>query len=489
MRKALYRLFDLDVYENAIIHLGDQNQTSSVLGKLYSELAKQATDSKIVMQRRIYESVLKKCQQLEADVAVKKKAIVEKEDEIRFLSERIGIATSRKDLQRLREAEKAHIKTYEDSIAKEKKAFGRTIMGSFPYLLIARTVEEAQLRIGLKVEDQKLPKGLTKELVETLLTEQVCLCGHSITEEEQAALRKWLGMFPPQSYKYIYDQFKHATNRWAKNYNPSDYNTHFDEIFKYRDAIDKARENIHEIDVTLKQGNDVDHWIEQRSQTENVLRTLRSQLSQLEQQLGVQRKFVVQEKAKLDKLLAENNVAVALQAQIEVMEEVKQHFDQLKLFATSEYSQKLQQSIQSLLDKMLSGTRRVTVSQRFELSVKDSYGKEDKSEGQFAISSFAYIGGICDLLRKIPSLSDKEFPLVLDGPFSKLDAYHRQNVIDTIPSYAPQVILFSKDDIHNCFSAHDSIAEWTIYSNDDRNISRVEQGYDPEVFRINGDHI
>ena len=78
---------------------------------------------------------------------------------------------------------------------------------------------------------------------------------------------------------------------------------------------------------------------------------------------------------------------------------------------------------------------------------------------------------------------------MLDGPFSKLDAYHRQNVIDTIPSYAPQVILFSKDDIHNCFASSDSISEWTIYSNDDRNISRVEHGYDPEVFRVNADHI
>ena len=489
LRKALYRLFDLDVYENAIIHLGDQNQTSSVLGKLYSEFSKQATDTKIVMQRRTYESILKKCQQIEAEVAAKRKAISEKEDEVRFLSERIGLATSRKDLQRLRDTEKTHIKTYEDSVAKEKRAFGKTVMSNFPYLLISRIVEEAQLRIGLKVEDQKLPKGLTKELIETLLTEEMCLCGHAITEDERVALEKWLAMFPPLSYKYIYDQFKHSTNRWAREYDQADFAKHFDEIFKYRDAIDKARDNIHEIDTTLKQGNNVDHWIEQRAEAEKILRDLRNQLSKLEQDLGVQRKFVVQEKGKLDKLLAENNVAVELQAQMEVMADVKRYFEQMKLLATSEYSQKLQESIQTLLDQMLAGTRRVSVSQSFELSVKDSYGKEDKSEGQFAITSFAYIGGICDLLRKIPSLSDKEFPLVLDGPFSKLDAYHRQNVIDTIPAYAPQVILFSKDDIHDCFESSDSICEWTIYSNDDRNISRVDSGYDPEVFRVNADHI
>jgi hypothetical protein len=128
------------------------------------------------------------------------------------------------------------------------------------------------------------------------------------------------------------------------------------------------------------------------------------------------------------------------------------------------------------------------MSPKFELSVKDNFGKEDKSEGQFAISSFAYIGGICKLLHEIPSLSDKEFPLVLDGPFSKLDAQHRQNVIDTIPSYAPQVILFSKDDINSCFGDNGQEYVWTIYSNEDKHISRVEFGYDPEVFKVNADH-
>ena len=54
--------------------------------------------------------------------------------------------------------------------------------------------------------------------------------------------------------------------------------------------------------------------------------------------------------------------------------------------------------------------------------------------------------------------------MILDGPFSKLDAQHRQNVINTIPSYAPQVILFSKDDINGCFGEKGLEHVWTIYS-------------------------
>ena len=74
-------------------------------------------------------------------------------------------------------------------------------------------------------------------------------------------------------------------------------------------------------------------------------------------------------------------------------------------------------------------------------------------------------------------LADKEYPLVLDGPFSKLDPEQRQNVINVIPKFAPQVILFSKDDLQNVF-ASDSIGYvWTIKSNEEKNIAHVEEGY------------
>ena len=48
------------------------------------------------------------------------------------------------------------------------------------------------------------------------------------------------------------------------------------------------------------------------------------------------------------------------------------------------------------------------------------------------------------------------------------------------------VILFSKDDINACFGAEGPDHVWTIYSNEERNVSTVKQGYNPEVFSTNG---
>ena len=125
---------------------------------------------------------------------------------------------------------------------------------------------------------------------------------------------------------------------------------------------------------------------------------------------------------------------------------------------------------------MLTSRRTVDVSQEFAVRVTDSYNDESKSEGQFAVVSFAYIGGILKMLKSEEDLSEKEYPLILDGPFSKLDPDQRQNVVNTIPQFAPQVIIFSKDDLHDVFDSDVIGRVWTIVSNDEKNVARVEEG-------------
>ena len=72
-------------------------------------------------------------------------------------------------------------------------------------------------------------------------------------------------------------------------------------------------------------------------------------------------------------------------------------------------------------------------------------------------------------------MSNKEYPLVLDAPFSKLDKDARQKVIDIIPEYAPQIILFSKDELKQSFG--DKIGKsYTLCSNAEKNISIVKEG-------------
>lgn len=487
LRKALYSIFDLDIYDQAIVHIGAQsNGSSTVLGKLYLSRAENSTDKDIIEARGLYRQALKKVETLETDIANCKSSIERYRAEVQELSERIGNNPSRAQLEKRRKTAKSSIKTLETAIGKEMKAFGVTVMSHYPYVLLSRVVEEAQLRIGLKVEDEKLLPGLRKDLILALLNESTCICGNPIHDKEKAALKALEKLFPPLSYKYIYDQFKSSAVRWSATYDSEILVKHLEVIFQYRDQIAQLRGEIHDIDEEEKQSANVDDLIAKRSKAEDSQRYWEGQLSKHEKDLGLQERIKNQRKKKLDELLAANTENQSIDAQIEIMELVKLYFETVKSSSAKQYSESLRTSIQELLSKMLTSTRFVSMTPNFELSVKDSHGDEAKSEGQFAVVSFAYIGGIFKLLGEIETLSGKEYPLILDGPFSKLDVIQRQNVIDTIPAYAPQVILFSKDDLTSCFAEDGLNHVWTIFSNAERNVSHIKKGYFPEVFTTHG---
>lgn len=487
LRKALYSIFDLDIYEQALVHIGTQSSGSStVLGKLYLSRAENSTNKDVIVARGLYNQSLKKVEALEEQITRCKEAIARYKAEAQDLSEQIGSNPSQEVLEKRRKKARDSIKTIESAIQREMRSFGGTVMSNYPYLLISRVVEEAQLRIGLKVEDEKLLPGLTKELVLSLMNERTCLCGNPIHEQEHSALTSLLKMFPPLSYKYIYDQFKNSAVRWSATYDGNLLLKHLEAIFQYRDQIAELQAEIRDIDEEQKQGENVDALIAKRAKAEESQRYWRSELDKATKDLGLQDQIKKQRKKKLDELLAANNANRALDEQIEIMEAVRIYYDSTLKASAKRYSESLKSSIQDLLAKMLTSTRQVSMTEKFELSVRDSFGDEAKSEGQFAVVSFAYIGGIFKLLGDVPALCDKEFPLILDGPFSKLDVIQRQNVIDTIPAYAPQVILFSKDDINECFGDGGISNVWTIYSNAERNVSYVKKGYNPEVFSLNG---
>ena len=178
-----------------------------------------------------------------------------------------------------------------------------------------------------------------------------------------------------------------------------------------------------------------------------------------------------------DKLTSESKEGEKVAHKIEIMQKVLEHFTTRLANESVTYSQRLEENIQVLINEMLTSKRTVSVSREFAVRVTDSFGDESKSEGQFAVVSFAYIGGILKMLRSEEHLATKEYPLVLDGPFSKLDPDQRQNVIDMIPKFAPQVILFSKDDLHGVFDADNIGRVYTIVSNDEKNIAKVEEGH------------
>lgn len=479
LRKALYSMFDLDIIESALEHIGETKLKTTVLGKLYLSKGTISSDSKIAAVKTNIENAQNIIAQFKTDCEKAQKEKVECQELIQRVSEQIGGYKSKEDYERqrknLRMQQDAFLKTVDDKQA----GFGDDVLEMFPKLLISKAVFDAKKKIKLKIEQDKLPEGVNKKLITYLLSEKTneCVCGHTLGEPEKAHIRHYFDILPPKSFASLYQEFNKTANNWGKGYNKNKIEEYITDVLNYEELASECDKRIRELDAAEKNSPDIDDLIIARQEAESKIKDLDNAIIHFETELKKYEIYRSKQMKVFDELTIGNAESEKALTKIRIMEQVAAHFAKRLEEESLTYSQRLQINIQSLIDEMLTSKRNVTVSPEFSVRVTDSFNDESKSEGQFAVVSFAYIGGILRMLQSEEHLSSKEYPLVLDGPFSKLDPDQRQNVVDMIPNFAPQVILFSKDDLHEVIDTNNIGRVWTIVSNEEKNISRVEEGY------------
>lgn len=479
LKKALYSMFDLDVVESALNHIGRTDLKTTVLGKLYISKAGVSTGGTIAAVKTNIENAQTKIDSFKDKIESSKKEKEAKQQLINKVSEQIGNTKSRTEYERQRKLLKNQRDTFLKNALLDEATFGDAVMDMFPHLIISKAVEDARKKIKLKINNNKLPTGISKALISYLLKESTseCICGNPLCEKELEHIKAYLEMLPPKSPTMLYNDFVKTAKSWGKGYDKEKIEEFIKLVLDNNENAAQCDIQIKELDETEKKSPDIEDLIIARQQAENDVRRLDEDLSLMETE---KRKFEIYLKKQmetLDELTSKIEAVQIISHKIEIMEEVRSYFANKLDEESISYSARLEENIQNLIDLMLTSKRNVSVSKEFSVVVADSYNNESKSEGQFAVVSFAYIGGILKMLKSEEHLSSKEYPLVLDGPFSKLDADQRQNVVNAIPSFAPQVILFSKDDLENVFDKNAVGRIWTIESNEEKNVATVQEGH------------
>lgn len=365
-----------------------------------------------------------------------------------------------------------------ENVESAQYQFGDTIMAMFPQLLISKAVNDAKHKLNLQVNNSHLPSGLNKRLISYLLkiNTKTCICGRELCDDEREHIKKYLDMMPPKSYSSMYQEFTKTAMRWGNGYDKQAVEAIIKRVLINQNSAIECEKKIKELDDAEKNSKDIEDLVVERQKAEDRIVELDKDINALTIQNDKYKLYLKKQMKDYDKLTEANELGKIATEKIEIMENVLDYFVEKLEKESEEYSKKLQINIQSLLDDMLTSRRTVSVSQEFAVRVTDSYNDESKSEGQFAVVSFAYIGGILKMLKDDNNFQRKEYPLVLDGPFSKLDPDQRQNVVNMLPTFAPQVIVFSKDDLHDVISNDNIGRVWTIVSNDEKNIAQVEEG-------------
>lgn len=479
LKKALFSMFDLDVIKSALEHIGNNELKTTVLGKLYLSQAANTSDSKLSATKGNIEQVQNLIKKYNYEKEKSEKAKTSKKEMIMGISEMIGGTKSKSEYETQRKEEKQQRESFIKNVANCKAQFGYEIMRMFPELLVSKTVNKSKEKINLKVSNNNLPLGINKQLINYLLKDTTtrCICGNALCCKEKDHLRKYLTLFPPKSYASLYEDFIRRSKRTENRYDKVRIEKLILNTIENLECASNCDKKIKNLDESEKNSKDIEELINARNKAENEVEELDREISKNEKELNKCYIYLKQQMKHFDELNEKNNHNKVIRDKIRIMNEVKAYFSNELDLATNEYSKKLEQNIQNLLNDMLTTNRKVSVSNDFAVRVTDSYDDESKSEGQFAIVSFAYIGGILNMLKENDNLKEKEYPLIMDGPFSKLDTKQKANVLKMLPTFAPQVVIFSKDDLSDFLPDSDIGCIWTIKSNYEKNIATVEEGF------------
>ena len=478
LRKALYSMFDLDVIESALNHIGRTDLKTTVLGKLYLSKGTIASGSEISTVKTNIENAQNEI--ININMQLEKARIDKKKNQelIQKISEKIGNTKSKTEYESQRRTLKKQRDTFLNNVTSYTSNYGDAVIQMFPQLLISKAVMNAKNKLNLKVSDSNLPDGVNKRLIKYLLLASTdkCICGNDICKKERDHIADYLKLLPPKSYSMMYHDFTRTADKLGNEYDKKKIEKIIKQVLENRESAEECDKKIKELDDSEKNSRDIEDLIVTRQQAEEHVSDLDKKIIGLEGKNDKYNLYLKQQMRNFDKLTTESENGKKVSLKINIMEEVAKYFTEKLESAAVGYSEKLKNNIQSLLNDMLTSRRRVSVSKEFAVTVTDSFNDESKSEGQFAVVSFAYIGGILKMLKDDYNLSVKEYPLVLDGPFSKLDPDQRQNVVNMLPQFAPQVIIFSKDNLHDVIATNNIGRVWTIQSNDEKNIAKVQEG-------------
>lgn len=482
LKTALFSILELELYEYALRDLGSKTQSQSVLGTLYNKCIKareKASTEKTQDLLREIKILNSRIERIENEIIEKNEKIKENNERIKKLSENIGLNKSNKELDIERKKLSDRIEKRKSMIREEQIRFGSEAANNFSYLLIAKVASEAGQRLYMEVqeEEKRVIPGLTKELLINLLKESVCICGNPLCDREYAALEKWKTYFPPASYKSTYNRFNRSMAKYSGRYTSNRLLDYFQRIIEFKEEIREINLEIQDLDKKMKKNEDVDSYIDERAQLEKENRQFSKDIEENKKHQGEwEHQLYIREKrskttnnASTEALEYERRYEYMLQIADAIKDKLKRE--------TEEYTHRLENEIKELVDIMLTSERKVILNEEFQLKVYDSHGDESKSEGQFAVISFAYIGGVLKVLSGFERFREKEYPLILDGPFSKLDSEQKANILNTIPEYVPQVVIFSKDPLFKDIKEEKIGRVWTIQSNAEKNNATIEEGY------------
>ncbi len=479
LSRAVKNLMGLDFLESGKIHLE----------KAKKEFEMEFVSDKSSRLDEINEIIRDLSSKIEEEKNNKAKYEEEKEEleeKLSEVNEYLKNTAALKELQEKRENLNKQLTSTENKIDDKRKDMFTTFSNGSSKFFFGETLVELRNKLKKSNLKDKGIEGINGPAIEHLLKNGRCICGCNLNENLEAKknledLKKYL---PPESYATLLKGLEVTMNHTESNNKQfyANFNKMYDEYNKLQNEKDNIINEIRENDKVIDDIGDQD-----LSEKNNEYKQYRSQISSKDQAIGSCKNMIESYEQTIrarenerSNIVVNNDLNKIVRLKVDICQSLIDKIDKKLKEKELIVRDELQDKTTILLSRMLNSNKKIEIEDDYNFDIMDDYGISSMSEGEKIVTSFAFVGSLISVAKKvIEAEDDSKFTLVMDAPFAKLDLTHRRNVTEEIPKLTDQIILFTSDSQYDDVvrqALHDKVNNSYKITKVSSTLSLIEEG-------------
>lgn len=486
LKKAIYSLFGIDAYNEAITHIGSRNAKFSVLGHYAGLLAANTTQMVGNMSITDMQEATQELHETIEDMKAKRKEVMAtieqknaRRDEIFKI---LGAVSSKGNIESLIKANQRTIKDNEAKIITYQHNIGNLFYRSYPYLFLAEIASKSSTVLRKKNLEyasnyRNVFENLKKDLLKEIIEKDMCVCGRELDDESRNRINGIIDIMPPGSYVYEFGQFvSKAKNRIKKAQTDTmGYESLTSSIAKLEEENRHLDDEIHEKLEELKRLNDSKDLVEELEQIKLDIEKLNREKAGYEGKIAQKKQIYEMSNKQLNAALKNSKVSGQFAEKIEFFEQVADLLKNERDAREIQVRATLNLCVREIFKKLTTQTELDADKIQFvnnDFSLRTTY----LTGGQLAVDVYSYVIGIIKALQEC-KMDNNENPIIVDAPFAFTGNIQSEHIFKTLPTVSKQTILLTLDlnKIKKLLGETD-LYEFYIIKNDSQEKATIERG-------------
>lgn len=486
LKKAIYSLFGLDAYEEAIRHIGYKNSSGTVLGQYQALMTSNMTQtgstrSPAEIQEIIHDlnDIIENLTEQNEELTTKIQQKNARRDEI---LKTLGAVATKGAIQELIKTNEAAIKAQRAQIVEFQRKIGTLFYKNYPYLFLASLARSSSVVLRNKNAEvasnyRNVFENLKKDLLKEIITKNICVCGRVLDDESKERINAIIDIMPPDSYTYRFGQFVASAKRFIR-----DAQMQVMTYEHYRNQIASCEAEITRLENINQEKLDELRRLDDARDLVEELEAIRLEIAQLESERAGITKELAQKQQLYDGAnrqlgTAMKNATVSSQYtdMIHFFEEILRALKEERDSREVQVRDTINLCVREIFKKLTTQVELDADKIQFinnDFSLRTTY----LTGGQLSVDVYSYVIGIVKALQEC-NMANNENPIIIDAPFAFTGNEQSEHLFRTLPSVSRQTILLTLDlnKIRNLLNETD-LYDFYVIRNDTQDKAVLERG-------------